>query len=163
MDFHARFCSVGKKYQYLILNSLQPSAVFRNRAYHVRLKLNIEAMKEATKYFIGQNDFSSFYKAGGSNVKTTVRTIESISLTDDNFFTGISQLKACKDMHMLRLEIVGNGFLHNMVRIIAGTLVDVGTGKISPAQIPLIMDTKDRKKAGKTAGAHGLYLLEVIY
>lgn len=148
MDFHARYSSTGKKYRYLIYNSRFPSAIFRNRAYHVSHDLNVDNMKKAISFFIGTHDFSAF-KATGSSVKTSVRTIYDANLTrvDDNIW----------------FEVSGDGFLYNMVRIIAGTLVDVGMGRIKAEDIPGIIESLDRKRAGRTAPPQGLYLVEVYY
>ncbi len=148
MDFHARYCSKGKKYRYLIYNSNFPSAIFRNRSYHVSYDLNMDNMKMALPFFKGTHDFSAF-KATGSSVKTSVRTIYDANLTrvDDNIW----------------FEVSGDGFLYNMVRIMAGTLVDVGMGRIKAEEIPCIIKSLDRKKAGRTAPPQGLYLVEVYY
>ncbi|HPD00978.1 MAG TPA: tRNA pseudouridine(38-40) synthase TruA [Acetivibrio sp.] len=148
LDFHARFQAKGKKYRYIIYNSRFPSAILRNRAYHVSYNLDIDEMKKAALSFLGTHDFSTF-KASGSSVKTSVRTITSVSLE--------------KNGDVLEFEICGNGFLYNMVRIIVGTLVDVGMGRIKADDISDIINGKDRKKAGRTAPAHGLYLVEVYY
>ena len=148
-EFHSRFSSTGKKYRYLIYNSTCRSALLRNRAYHVPHNLDFKAMKKAAGYFLGTHDFAAFRRAAGSNTKTTVRTIHDLSLTRDD--------------EIIRFEISGNGFLYNMVRIIVGTLVYVGTGRIDTEEIPSIIDCLDRKKAGKTAPGHGLYLVEVFY
>lgn len=148
MGFHARFGAKGKKYRYLILNSLYPSALLRYRAYHIQHPLDFEAMHKATFHFLGKHDFSAF-RASGSEVPTSERTIKDVSLI--------------KKDDILEFEITGDGFLYNMVRIIAGTLVDVGKGRIKPDDIPTIIADKDRRKAGRTAPAHGLYLVEVYY
>lgn len=155
MDFHARFSTKGKKYRYLIYNSTFPSAILRHRAYHIFYPLDIEVMATAAKYFLGTHDFAAFM-ATGSYVKSTIRTIKDISLSYDNS----DQIQAGK---LVKLNIYGDGFLYNMVRIIAGTLVQVGYGKIKPEEIPGIIAACDRRKAGKTAPAHGLYLVEVNY
>jgi len=146
--FHARYSAKGKKYMYLIYNSPQPSALLRNRAYHVSYPLDFEAMQKASQYFMGTHDFSAF-RAAGSGVKTSKRTIFHVSLE--------------RKEEIIKFEIAGDGFLYNMVRIIAGTLVEVGAGKISAQSIPEIIGGCDRSKAGKTAPAHGLYLVEVYY
>jgi len=148
LDFHARFRSKGKKYRYLIYNSRFPSAILRNRAYHVSYELDFESMQKAASYFPGTHDFSSF-RASGSSVKTSVRTITEAVLERDD--------------KIISFEISGNGFLYNMVRIIVGTLVDVGMGRIDADDIPKIIESLDRKRAGRTAPAEGLYLVEVYY
>ena len=148
VDFHARYGAKRKKYRYLILNSTYPSAIMRYRAYHVDKRLNFGAMQEAVPYFLGTHDFSAF-RASGSKIRSSERIIMETSLD--------------KREDILEFEITGNGFLYNMVRIIAGTLVDVGMGRIAPYDIPSIIESKDRRKAGITAPAHGLYLVEVFY
>ncbi len=151
MEFHSRFSAKGKKYRYLIYNSPFRSALLRRRAWHVFYGLDTGLMEKGARHFLGAHDFSAFM-ATGSSVKTTVRTINEISISTDK-----------GDKELITLEISGDGFLYNMVRIIAGTLVQVGYGKIAPDEIPGIIESLDRKKAGKTAPAHGLYLVEVFY
>lgn len=148
LDFHARFQAKGKKYRYLIYSSRFPSAILRKRTYHVSYNLDFEAMEKAVSYFTGTHDFTAF-KASGSSVKTSVRTITDVSLKNGE--------------DVIRFEICGDGFLYNMVRIIVGTLVDVGMGRIKADSIPDIIGSLDRKKAGRTAPAEGLYLIEVYY
>ena len=147
-DFHSRFSAKAKTYRYLLYNFEKPSALLRRRAYHVFYKLDLEAVSEAASYFIGTHDFSGFM-AKGSNVKTTVRTIKDIKIN--------------KNDYLIEIEITGNGFLYNMVRIIAGTLVDVGIGKIQVGDIKSIIDSCIREKAGKTLPPWGLYLVKVDY
>lgn len=105
-------------------------------------------MNEAIKYFIGEHDFKAF-KASGAGSKSSVRKILDGEVR--------------KEGERIIIEITGNGFLYNMVRIISGTLLEVGLGKISPNEIPEIIESKDRTRAGKTLPAHGLYLLKVEY
>lgn len=105
-------------------------------------------MKEAIKYFEGEHDFKGF-KASGTSSKSTVRTIYKAEIKQDG--------------ERIIIELTGNGFMYNMVRIIAGTIVDVGLEKIKPEEIPQIIESKDRTKAGKTLPAEGLYLVEVYY
>ena len=147
-SFHARFNAIGKKYRYVIYNSRQRSALHRNRAYFVPYSLELHLMEKAMEYFVGTHDFTAF-KASDSSVKTSVRTI-----------TG-TWLK--KEDEIITFEVAGNGFLYNMVRIIAGTIIEAGMGKIAPDSIPYIIESRDRKKAGRTAPPHGLYLMEVYY
>ncbi|HEY9060273.1 MAG TPA: tRNA pseudouridine(38-40) synthase TruA [Pseudobacteroides sp.] len=147
-NFHSRFSAKGKKYKYLIYNDRAPSALMRNRAFHVPVSLNLEDMKKAAQYIPGKKDFSAF-KASGSSAKDSVRTV-----------TGVELQKA---ENIIELTVSGDGFLYNMVRIIAGTLVDVGMGRISPDDMGDILESKDRTRAGRTAPAHGLYLVEVYY
>jgi tRNA pseudouridine38-40 synthase len=148
MDFHARYRSKGKKYRYLIYNDSFPSAIYRNRAYHISHQLDIDEMKKAVCFFKGTHDFSAF-RSVGSSVKTSVRTIFDANLTkmEDN----------------ICFEVSGDGFLYNMVRIMVGTLVDIGMGRIKAEDIPHIIESLDRKRAGRTAPPQGLYLVEVYY
>ena len=148
MDFHARHCSKGKKYRYLIYNSSSPSAIFRNGSYHISHNLDLDNMSKAITFFVGTHDFSAF-RATGSSVKTSVRTIFDVNLT--------------RDGDNIWFEVSGDGFLYNMVRIMVGTLVDVGMGRIKEEEIPGILESLDRKKAGRTAPPQGLYLVEVFY
>ncbi len=147
-DFDAHKNAIGKTYSYLILNSKYPDAFYNNRAWHYRYELDFEKMKRAAEAFCGTHDFIGF-AASGFTVKTTVRTIHYIKIEKEN--------------DLIRIDICGNGFLYNMVRIIAGTLVFVGNGKIRAEDIADIIEAKDRKRAGITAPACGLYLSEVYY
>jgi tRNA pseudouridine38-40 synthase len=148
-DFHARYSAKGKKYRYLIYNDAHASAIMRNRTCHIRPELNFEDILKASKYFVGQHDFAAFQATGGQ-VRSTVREIYTMDV-----------LK--KEDNLISIEVSGNGFLYNMVRIIAGTLIYVGMGKIKPDDIPAIIDGLDRTRAGKTAPAEGLYLMEIYY
>ena len=155
LDFHAQYSAKGKKYMYLIYNSTRPSALLRDRAYFVPQKLDVDAMKKAAECFIGTHDFSAFRATGGS-AKTSVRTINNVSLD-----VCYNQLDACHNL--IKFEIAGNGFLYNMVRIIAGTLVEIGIGKLPWDSVPGIIESRERKRAGRTVPPHGLYLVEVRY
>lgn len=145
--FHSRYSSVSKEYSYTILNRTQPSAIERNFVYHYKKELDYEAMQLACTYFIGQHDFSAF-KSTGSSAKTSVRKIKKAFLQ--------------KDQEKLIFFIEGDGFLYNMVRIMVGTLIDVGINKVKPYEILDIIKSKDRSRAGKTVPASGL-CLEVVY
>lgn len=147
-DFHSRFSTTGKKYRYLFYNSTFPSALLRHRAYHVFYPLDVDAMRQAAEHFVGTHDFAAFSATGGS-VRSTVRTI--------------MQATVERDGELIEFCVTGDGFLYNMVRIIAGTLVEVGIGKIKPDAIPDIIAGRNRRKAGRTAPAQGLYLVEVYY
>ena len=146
--FHSRYNAKEKTYRYIINNSRQGTSIYRDLEYHVPIKLNIQEMKKAIKHFEGEHDFTGF-KASGTSSKSSIRTIYKAEILEQN--------------DIIKIEITGNGFLYNMVRIIAGTLVDVGLGKIKEEEIPQIISSRDRTKAGKTLPAHGLYLVEVIY
>lgn len=147
-SFHARYSCKGKKYRYIINNSIQGTAIYRDLECHIPQKLDIKEMKKAIKYFEGEHDFRGF-RASGTSSKNSVRTIFKAEIKQEN--------------ERIIIELTGNGFMYNMVRIIAGTLVDVGLKKIKPEEIPDIINSKDRNKAGKTLPAHGLYLVEVYY
>lgn len=147
--FHSRLTCKKKTYRYVINNSEILSAIYRNLETHIPQKLNIEKMKEAVKYFEGEHDFKAF-KASGTSSKSSVRTIykaEVIEMPNNRIY----------------IELTGNGFLYNMVRIIAGTLVEVGLNKITPEEVNNIIDSKDRNLAGKTLPPNGLYLINVEY
>ena len=147
-NFHSRFNCKKKTYRYVIDNSKYGSAIYRNISYHMPIKLDVEEMKKAIKYFEGEHDFKAF-KSSGTSSKSSVRTIYKADIITEG--TNIA------------IDLTGNGFLYNMVRIIAGTLVDVGLGKIKADDIPEIIASKDRTKAGKTLPPHGLMLLNVVY
>ena len=139
--FHSRYNAKNKTYRYIINNSKTGTAIYRNLEYCYPLQ-------EACKYFEGEHDFKAF-KSSGTSAKNSVRTIYKAQVT--------------KDGERVIIELTGNGFLYNMVRIISGTLLDVGLGKIKPEQIKTIKEQKDRQKAGRTLPAHGLYLVKVEY
>lgn len=155
-EFHARFGAKGKIYRYLIYNAKQPSALMRTMALHIPLLLDADAMRAAALHFVGRHDFTSFRASGGST-GTGIRTIARAELSVSGSIPMMS-----KD-RLICFEIEGDGFLYNMVRIITGTLVDVGRGVLTPDEIPPIMEGRDREAAGDTAPAHGLYLVKVLY
>lgn len=147
--FHSRLTCKKKTYRYVINNSEYGTAIYRNLETHIPMKLNIEKMQEAVKYFEGEHDFKAF-KASGTSSKSSVRTIykaDVFQMPNDRIY----------------IELTGNGFLYNMVRIIAGTLVDVGIGKIKPEEIDSIIKSEKRENAGKTLPPQGLYLVKVEY
>lgn len=146
--FHSRYNCKEKTYRYIINNSKEGSAIYRNLEYHIPVKLDIKEMKNAIKYFEGEHDFKGF-KASGTSSKSSVRQIYKAEVIEDG--------------ERIIIELTGNGFLYNMVRIIAGTIVDVGLGKIKSNEIQDIIESKDRKRAGKTLPPYGLYLVKVNY
>jgi tRNA pseudouridine38-40 synthase len=148
-SFHARKHSKSKVYEYRILNRNLRSVFHRAYVWHIPQKLDFKEMGKATQYLIGEHDFSSF-RSVGSPTRTTVRKV-----IRAEWKRGRSGL--------VRFEIEANGFLKQMVRAIIGTLVEVGKGKISAGEFRKIFESKDRKKAGPTAPAHGLFLKEVKY
>ena len=145
-DFHAKYSAVKKTYTYYVCNDNFPD-IF-SHSWHYHFPLDIEKMRKAAKAFIGTHDFIGF-AASGFTVKTTVRTIYDLTVTKENNLT--------------RIDVTGNGFLYNMVRIIAGTLCFVGSGKIAPEEMEDIIASCDRKRAGMTAPPDGLFLSEVFY
>ncbi len=146
--FHSRLSCKKKTYRYIINNTEEGSAIYRNLETHIQPKLDVEKMNQAVKYFEGEHDFKAF-KASGTSNKSSIRTIY--------------EAKVYKKEDRIYIELTGNGFLYNMVRIIAGTLVDVGIGKIEPEKVAEIIESKKRENAGKTLPPNGLYLLNVIY
>lgn len=148
LDFHARYDCKGKEYLYRIHCSESKDPFGADLAYHYRRKFDIESARKAAAYLVGTHDFASFC-ADCTGVSTTVRTIYSLEIENN----GDSVIVLVK----------GNGFLYNMIRIIAGTLIDVSEGRIQPDDMPSILAAKDRLRAGRTAMAHGLYLNRVFY
>lgn len=146
--FHSRLSCKRKTYRYIINNSEQGTAIYRNLETNIPYLLDETKMNEAAKYFIGEHDFKAF-KASGTSSKSSVRTIY--------------DAKVYRQGDRIYIELTGNGFLYNMVRIISGTLVEVGMGKIHPEKIAEIIQSKNREKAGKTLPPQGLYLVEVEY
>lgn len=146
--FHARFSAVGKEYRYLFYVHPHSSALYRDLCAHVIYPLNKEAMRAESELLLGRHDFSAF-AASGSEAKDTVREIKQISIRDNAPF--------------LEMRIYGTGFLYNMVRIIAGTLIGVGSGKLESGCIGRALATGDRLCLGITAPAQGLTLVRVDY
>jgi tRNA pseudouridine38-40 synthase len=146
--FHARFDAKGKTYRYTIHNGIHAPALQRHTAAHVRGRLDVAAMRKAARYIIGTHDFACFC-ASGSEVKSTVRTVHSLGITEQ--------------FPLIHMDITGSGFLYHMARIITGTLIDTGHGKLSPKDMREIIDGRDRNKAGATAPAQGLTLIAVYY
>ncbi len=147
--FHARYSVKSKIYHYKILNQPVPPAIDRLYVWSIRKPLNIEAMRSAVSYVIGNHDFKAFEGAGSPRANTT-RHVLAAELVESN-------------SRLLIFQIEANGFLRFMVRNIVGTLVDVGLGKMLPAEFQQILKSRDRAKAGATAPPRGLYLMEVKY
>lgn len=147
-DFHARFDAKGKTYRYRIHNAPHASALWRDTCAHVPQRLDIDAMRQSLTPLVGTHDFAAFEAAGGT-AKTTVRTIESISL----------DARGAE----LTLTVSGNAFLYNMVRIIAGTMLDIGMGRLAQDAFARALESGDRLALGITAPAKGLELTEVRY
>ncbi len=146
--FHSRYNAKSKVYLYKIYNGKYHDPFLRKYTTHITKELDIEAMKKASQYLIGEHDFTSF-ASSKSKKKSNVRTIYSISIS--------------KKDDIIDIYIEGNGFLYNMVRIIAGALIDVGVNRKSPEDIKVMLENKDRVSASDTAPAKGLYLYKVSY
>lgn len=157
--FHPRYDATKKRYFYLIRLSSGGSAFFSRYTWHVRTALDTDAMHKAVEYLSGEHDFSAF-RGAGCSAKTTVRTISTIQVSalDSLDFMTIS-------IHgsYIKITIEANAFLRHMVRNIVGTLVEVGRGRISAGDIPDILASRDRTKAGPTSPASGLFLERVFY
>ena len=149
MDFHPRFTKSRKTYEYRILNRTMRMPTRRLDTYFFYYPLNLEAMQEAAKFLEGEHDFASFC-ASNHQAEETVRTLYHVTVDRD-----------ADDIVTIRLS--GNGFLYNMVRIIAGTLIKVGSGMYPPEHMKEILEARNRAAAGDTAPAQGLYLNKIFY
>ena len=147
-DFHPRYCDSEKTYEYRILNRKFPVPTERLYSYFYHYKLDVDKMKEATSYLIGRHDFASFC-GSGAQVKTTIRTVTSMDVW--------------RDGDMVTIRISGTGFLYNMVRIISGTLIEIGNGQYPPERMDKILKACDRGAAGPTAPAQGLTLMGIEF
>lgn len=148
-DWHPRYQrEVSKTYEYHIYNAPVPNPLKRNYSAFVSFPMDVEKMRQGAEYLVGEHDFVSFCNIR-TNVSDTVRTIHSITITQD----GAS----------IVIRITGNGFLYNMVRIIAGTLIRVGRGFYAPERVKEILEERKRTAAGVTAPAAGLVLAEIEY
>ena len=147
-EFDGRFSVKRKTYMYIIDNNEFTTPFASRYSWHYKYPLDVNKMKEAAQYLVGEHDFKSFMAAGGQ-VKSTVRTIYSADVEENNGF--------------IKISVCGNGFLYNMVRIIAGTLTYVGGGKLSPEDVKTIIESKDRTKAGITAPPTGLFMKNVDF
>lgn len=148
LDFHSRFDARKKVYKYIVYNGKLPRALYKRFSYFCHYDIDLQAMQIASKHLIGTHDFESF-KPTESVVHTSVRTIYDIDIV--------------RKGDIIEFTIEGKSFLHNMVRIIVGTLISIGIGKIAKEELPSIMKAKKREKSGPTAPAQGLYLKEVFY
>lgn len=173
LDFHPRYQECRKTYEYTILNRKFPLPEYRNTAHFDYGNLDVKAMQDACKAFIGEHDFAGFCSAG-AQVKTTVRTIYSLEVecielgkakpdgeNSEDLSAGTDKQK--ENDRLIRIRVNGNGFLYNMVRIIAGTLLEVGKENIPSEKMGEIIASTNRAKAGPTAPARGLKLVEIRY
>jgi tRNA pseudouridine38-40 synthase len=147
-QFHARFSARSKRYRYTILRDSIRSPVDRLTSWQVKHKLSLDEMRQAAETYIGKHDFAAF-RTSGCSANTTVREIFSIDFIEDN--------------SLLHIDVCGSGFLRNMVRMMVGTLVDVGRGKRPRDDIPKLLTAPAAVASALTAPAHGLCLMEVIY
>ncbi len=148
VDFHPRHCNTRKTYEYRILNTAVPLPQKRNFTWHVAGSIDIEKMKEAAAYIVGEHDFKSFCCVR-TQAESTVRTIYSLEVLQEG--------------SEIIIRIKGNGFLYNMVRIITGTLIQVGKGRFMPEYVKHMLEAKDRTVAGQTAPPQGLTLVGIEY
>lgn len=148
LSFNPRADAVSKHYRYTIYNGKRRSPLTRLTSWHLRGILDVQSMQEAASHFVGEHDFAAF-RASNCVAKTTVRRLFHVSVA--------------KDGDSVIIDVHGSGFLKNMVRVIAGTLVAVGQGKLEPAAIPQLLAEGDRTASGITAPSQGLCLMEVFY
>ena len=149
--FHARFSAKKKTYRYDIYLSKIHAPLKRRYAHVCVYDVDVNEMKKACEYLAGEHDFRSFALAESVRGKSTVRTIYDIHIEEG------------EGGKLLSLFVTGNGFLHNMVRAIAGTLIDIGRGRFSSSDMPAILNSRDRRRAGKTVEGNGLFLVSVEY
>lgn len=150
-DFHARHSAIGKRYRYLICNLPYQPPFARKTSWWVRFPLDVEAMRKAGSRFVGEHDFSAF-RAAQCSSPNPVKELRELSIIEDHTRSAV-----------LQVEMEANSFLQHMVRILVGTLVEAGMGKLKPEQMDSILKSRNRGRAGPTAPAHGLYALRVIY
>ncbi len=148
LDFHARYDTKAKEYIYLIHNSESKNPFMRDLALHYRRPLDIELMKKGAAHYLGTHDFLSFCSKNGEK-ENTVRTIYKFDIE--------------KNGDAVKMTVCGDGFLYNMIRIMVGTLFWINEGRLTPDDIPGIIQARNRNAAGRTALAHGLYLNKVFY
>jgi tRNA pseudouridine38-40 synthase len=167
--FDARHDAVTKTYRYAIWNGAAPSPFLRHVVWHVMQPLDVEAMATAARLLLGAHDFSAFQGAGGKTRTATRRLLQSdlreVGLNDEDSLgmLAIATDPPAVEARLLRYEVTGTGFLRHMVRAIVGTLVDIGRGRASAEQMAIILESRDRSRAGMTAPAQGLMLWAVEY
>lgn len=160
-DFHSRYCAKSKVYRYFILNSSAPCAFLNKFAWHIPYKLDFKAMRQSAKPLEGRHDFKSFC-ASGSRVKDTVRTIKKLVIKESSYHLTPNTYNLTP-RRLIVFDIEADGFLYNMARNIVGTIVEVGKGRLEKGALKRILFAKDRKSAGPTAPAKGLFLAQVNY
>lgn len=154
-DFHPRHCSTVKTYEYRIYNAQMPDPMRRLYTYFSRYKFDVGAMREAAQYLVGEHDFKSFCSMYTS-ARTTVREILDVEVEEIPCGSSADDFRRPRE---IVIRVSGKGFLYNMVRIIAGTLMEIGRDAKSPDEIPHILESADRRSAGPTAPACGLTLI----
>jgi tRNA pseudouridine38-40 synthase len=147
-DFHPRFSATGKHYRYTLLVRRDRSPFWRDRAWHRPQGVDVALMQEAAGALLGEHDFAAF-RAAGCAARTTRRRVDRIAVA--------------RDGDLVTLDVRGNAFLRHMVRIVTGTLVEVGEGRRPVAEVGEILGSRDRTRAGQTAPPQGLELLSVFY
>lgn len=147
-DFHARYSALSKRYRFVILNTNVDDPFVLGQYVKINTPLKVEAMQEAARFLLGKHDFVAFMSAG-STIKDTVRTV--------------MDLQVRRDGDWIYIEIEADGFLYNMVRIISGTLVQVGQGRMPIMAVPAVLAGGKRQAAGETLAPEGLFLLRVNY
>jgi tRNA pseudouridine38-40 synthase len=147
-DFHARFSATGRRYRYLILNRRAPPALDRGRVWHVPVALDTGAMADAAALLVGRHDFNSF-RSAACQAASSLKTLDRLDVT--------------RDGELIRIDVAARSFLHNQVRILAGTLQLVGRGQWTRRDVAEALAARDRTRAGPTAPPHGLCLMEVRY
>ncbi|MYN64553.1 MAG: tRNA pseudouridine(38-40) synthase TruA [Acidobacteria bacterium] len=157
--FHARYAARRKTYRYNLVSGAVASPFGRRYAWHVRPALDVEAMRAAAAAFGGRHDFAAF-QAVGTEVASSVRTVRSVSVEPANIVLGAPSPAGKPG---LTIDVVGDGFLRHMVRIMVGTLVAVGSGRVPATQVRAILASRSRERAGPTAPPHGLFLVAVDY
>lgn len=150
-DFHARHSAIRRDYRYLIDNSPVESPLLRRSVVQVPKRLDIVAMQASLAHFVGTHDFAAFTVAAFEG--STLRTC----------YLARGTVVSAFDRDLIAIDVAANAFLQHMVRNIVGTVIQVGEGRMDPAAIPAILASRDRRKAGRTAPAHGLYLMSVTY
>lgn len=158
-DFHPRYSAKSKRYVYIINNSSIKNPFLIRFSYHVSQKLDTEKMKRAAEYLLGRHDFKAF-QGSGCSAKTTIREIKSLEITE---LTSLEFLAFRFEGRYLKISIEANAFLRFMVRNIVGTLIEIGRGRMEPQEMERILNSRDRRSAGPTAPAQGLFLERVFY
>lgn len=152
-EFSARFDAKCRMYSYFIVNQNSPSLFLKDFSWHIEKELDLEAMRQSAKYLVGEHDFKSFCVAASAKNKTTMRNISSIEILNYELF----------EDNIIEVKIVGNAFLHSMIRNIVGSLIKVGTYNREPEWMKEVLEAKDRQAAGECAPAKGLVLMNVCY